>query len=294
MEKKVIDVSYHQGKIDWAKVKVDGVIIRCGYGSNRADQDDKRFKENVEGCLKNGIPFGVYLYSYAKTVSAAQDEARHVIRLLKPYKGMLSYPVYYDMEEAGTEKNAIEKAKAFGDMIEAEGYWCGIYANQHWWNNYLKGLHDYTKWVARYSKEKPEGMGAYDMWQYSSKGKVDGIKGNVDMNICYRDFAIKEEPKEVAKKTNAEIAEEVLAGAWSIGVERKKRLTEAGYDYEAIQALVNQALKDEKEVKYYTVKSGDTLSKIAKEYGTTHEALAQLNGIANPNKIYVGQKIRVS
>lgn len=309
MEMKVIDVSKHQGMIDWEKAKdhVDGVIIRCGYGSNIAVQDDKYFVTNVEACLKYGIPFGVYLYSYAKTVAMAKDEAAHVLRLLRQYKGKLSFPVYYDLEEAGTEKNAVERAIAFGDIIEAEGYWCGIYANQHWWNTYLKDeLDRFTKWVARYSDEKPEGIsGTYDMWQYSSKGSVPGIKGNVDMNICYRDFpaeingevAIKnvETPKraEVELKSNDAIVEEVIAGKWSVGVERKTKLTEAGYDYETIQALVNEQLKDDATVKYYVVRSGDTLTEIAKEHGTTYLELAKLNGIANPNKIYVGQKIRI-
>lgn len=303
MERKVIDVSVHQGKINWAKVKgnVDGVIIRCGYGSNIASQDDKQFKANIEGCIKQGIPFGIYLYSYAKTVDGAKSEAAHVLRLLKPYKDKLSYPVYYDLEEAGTEHTAVERAVVFGEIIEAEGYWCGIYANQHWWQTYLKDkLNRYTKWVARYSDSKPTGISeGYDMWQYSSKGSVPGISGNVDMNICYRDFpaeigadnASYEIP--VEKKSNEAIAEEVIAGDWGIGVDRKKRLTEAGYDYEAVQKLVNKQLKDDADVKYYTVKAGDTLTEIAQKHNSTYKELAKLNGIANPNKIYVGQKIRV-
>ena len=201
MELKLIDVSVHQGQIDWAKVKkhIDGAIIRCGYGSDYAHQDDKRFVQNVEACIQHGIPFGVYLYSYAKTINAAKSEAAHVIRLLEPYKKQLSYPVYYDLEEAGTEKGAVERAIAFGEIIESKGYWCGIYANQYWWKTYLKnGLDRYTKWVAKYSDSKPSGIsGTYDIWQYSSKGSVPGIEGNVDMNVCYRDF-----PTEIKKTTN--------------------------------------------------------------------------------------------
>ena len=179
---KVIDVSKYQGTIDWAKVKdhIGGAIIRCGIGSDIRSQDDVRFKENVEACIKYGIPFGVYLYSYAKSIAGARSEALHVLRLLAPYKGKLSFPVYYDLEESGTERGAVERALVFGDMIEAEGYWCGIYANQYWWRTYLKdGLDRFTKWVAKYSTEKPTGIsGTYDMWQYSSKGSVPGINGN--------------------------------------------------------------------------------------------------------------------
>lgn len=203
MELKLIDVSVYQGKIDWieAKKHIDGVIIRCGYGSDHTDQDDKRFEENVEACIKHDIPFGVYLYSYAKTIEKAKSEAAHVIRLLKPYKDKISYPVYYDLEEAGTEQGAVERALVFGEIIEAEGYWCGIYANQYWWRTYLKdGLDRFTKWVAKYSNEKPSGIsGTYDIWQYSSRGSVPGIEGNVDMNVCYRDF-----PSEIKKENLSE------------------------------------------------------------------------------------------
>ena len=200
MERKVIDVSRYKEKIDWAQVKgnVDGAIIRCGYGSDLPNQDDPYFQENVTGCIDNGIPFGVYLYSYAKTQEGARSEAAHVLRLTEPVKDKLSYPVYLDLEEQGTEAGAVERAIVFGEIIEAAGFWCGVYSNANWWQNYLKdGLERFTKWVARYSEEKPDGIsGTYDMWQYSNQGQVPGIRGNVDMNICYRDF-----PGEIKKGT---------------------------------------------------------------------------------------------
>lgn len=191
MQKKIIDVSRHQEKIDWSKVKgnVDGVIIRCGFGADISKNDDSQFKSNVEGCIKNGIPFGIYLYSYAKSMEAAISEANHVLRLVGPYKDMIAYPIYYDLEENGTQEGAVERAKAFGDIIEAAGYWCGIYANQSWWKEYLGNKLDrFTKWVARYSSKPPEIGSSYDMWQFTDKGSVPGIKGPVDMSYCYRDF----------------------------------------------------------------------------------------------------------
>ena len=109
--KKVIDVSYHNGTIDWEKVKaagVDGAILRCGYGDNIASQDDKQWKRNADECTRLGIPFGAYLYSYAKSTAQAKSEAEHALRLIKGYK--LSYPVYYDLEEHGTESGAVERA----------------------------------------------------------------------------------------------------------------------------------------------------------------------------------------
>lgn len=191
MKLKLIDVSHHQGVIDWEKVKnqVDGVILRVGYGENITKQDDRQFKRNADECTRLGIPFGVYIYSYAKTIGSAQSEAQHVLRLIIGYK--LSYPIYLDLEESGTESGAIERANAFGDIIEAAGYWCGIYANKYWWEKHLKGLERFTKWVAQYNDELTESSykgDNLDIWQYSSKGKVDGITGNVDMNYCYRNF----------------------------------------------------------------------------------------------------------
>lgn len=202
-KKKIIDASYHQGLINWetAKAHIDGAILRCGYGSDMEKQDDKQFHRNAQECTRLGIPFGVYLYSYAKTVEQAKSEAEHVLRVIKGYK--LSFPIYYDLEDAGTTgqcNNAtiLEIARVFGDTIEAAGYWCGIYANKYWWEHKLnnKFYDRFTKWVAQYNT-KCTYQGKYDMWQYSSKGSVPGINGNVDMNECYRDF-----PKLINKTGN--------------------------------------------------------------------------------------------
>lgn len=193
MSRNVMDVSHHQGKINWEKVKksglVDGVILRVGFGRDRITQDDRQFKNNITECIRLNIPFGAYIYSYAKSEDDARSEAAHVKRLLAPYKDKLSYPVYYDLEQNGTEKNAVKNALVFGDILEKEGYWVGIYANQYWWNKHLKnGLDRFTKWVARYSKIAPAINGKYGMWQYTSKSAIPGVMGHVDMSYCYRDF----------------------------------------------------------------------------------------------------------
>lgn len=236
---KLIDVSEHQGRIDWEKVKpqIDGAILRCGYGMDIEKQDDTYFKRNADECTRLGIPFGVYLYSYADSNEKAKSEAAHVLRLIKQYK--LSFPVYYDLEEAGTEKGAIERANIFGDIIEKAGYWCGVYANLNWWNNYLNGLERFTKWVAQYNKTCDYKGAHLDIWQYSSKGKVDGISGNVDMNECYRNFPV--EMLGAPKKTAHELALEVLDGKWGDGVEREKRL---GDRYNEVQKEVNAILAE--------------------------------------------------
>ena len=195
MKKLLIDVSEHNGTINWEEVKkhIDGAIIRCGYGIDQANQDDKQWARNAAECERLGIPYGVYLYSYATNAERAKSEAQHVLRLIKGRK--LSYPVYFDMEEKGTESVAVENAKIFGDMIEEAGYWCGVYYNKDWHNRVVKGQLDrFTLWGASYGSNNGQVQENYkpnfgeDIWQYSSTGKVLGISGNVDVNVCYRDF----------------------------------------------------------------------------------------------------------
>ena len=185
-----IDVSEHQGSIDWSKVKsagVDYAIVRCGYGQNYESQDDKYWKINAEACVKYDIPFGTYLYSYADTVAKAKSEAQHVLRLIEGYD--LSYPIYYDLEESSirnklSSSKIADIAQAFCDTIEAAGYEAAIYANTDWFTNYLTDsrFNQWDKWVAQYNTTCTY-MGDYSMWQCSSQGSVSGISGYTDLNI---------------------------------------------------------------------------------------------------------------
>lgn len=185
-------MSTYQGNIDWDKVKADGVqfaILRCGYGSDLTYQDDGQFKKNAKECERLGIPYGVYLYSYANNIEKACSEASHVLRVIKGFK--LDFPVYYDLEDANTtgkcSKDMIAKiAEAFCGRIEKAGYKVGIYANLSWFNNLLtdKVFDKWDKWVAQYN-DKCTYKGKYTMWQYTDKGTVDGINGKVDMNYFY-------------------------------------------------------------------------------------------------------------
>ena len=195
MERFLIDVSEHQGVINWEQAKghIDGAILRCGYGMDIASQDDKQWARNVAECERLGIPYGVYIYSYATNTDRAKSEAQHVLRLIQGHK--LSYPVYFDMEEPGTEGAAVANAIAFGNIVEAAGYWCGVYYNRNWHNNVIKGQLDrFTRWGAGYGTNNGQKQDNYkpgfgeDIWQYSSKGSVPGVSGNVDVNVCYRDF----------------------------------------------------------------------------------------------------------
>ena len=190
MAKKVIDVSYHNGTIDWEKVKaagVDGAILRCGYGMDRSDQDDKQWARNLSECERLGIPKGVYLYSYADTEAKARSELAHILRLIKGHKFEL--PIFFDCEEPGTEKMAKKTAKIVCDGLKDAGYTPGIYASLSWWKNYLNGVDDYCKWIAHYTSGSTDKYKkGYDGWQYTSDGVVNGISGRVDMNHWYADF----------------------------------------------------------------------------------------------------------
>lgn len=303
-----IDVSTWQGVIDWDKVKKDGIsfaIIRCGYGTTGVDN---QFARNMKEARRVGIKVGVYLYSYAHGVAEAQAEARHCLDLVREY-GKLDLPIYYDEEESYQRPRAKELATAFCEVIESAGYWAGVYSSSSCWQSVLYGLDKYTKWVASWGMNnrpahnsgKPNVSGC-DIHQYSSVGSVSGIAGDVDMNELYRlslfdDVAGKTSPEPVPvtpKKTNAEVAAEVWQGLWGSGDERKRRLTEAGYDYDAVQDIVNQTAPESPIPKrVHVVKEGDTLSQIAKTYGTTVPKLKKLNDIKNVNLIYVGQVICV-
>ena len=183
--KKGIDVSEHNRNIDWEKVKAAGIdyaIIRCGYGDNYDNQDDKQWMRNVSECERLGIPYGVYIYSYARNTDMASSEAQHVLRLISGHE--LSYPVYFDMEDnstLGSDFGAI--AQTFCSTVQNAGYAVGVYANLNWWNKYLTDtrFEQWHRWVAQYNIQC-DYTGTYAMWQYSSKELVDGIDGTVDMN----------------------------------------------------------------------------------------------------------------
>lgn len=189
-----IDVSQHQGIIDWEKVKnhIDFAIIRCGYGQDLPGQDDRMFKRNADECTRLNIPFGVYLYSYAKNETEALSEAKHVLRLIEGYQ--MAYPIYLDLEDPRVgqlSNDQIERnARVFANELSRRNYYPGFYASYYWWRTKLTGsfFTRYTRWVARYADELGEDAYLFDMWQYSDNGFVEGIDGPVDLNYAYRDF----------------------------------------------------------------------------------------------------------
>lgn len=195
MEKLIIDVSEHQGYIDWdaVKSKIDGVIIRCGYGDDDADQDDKRWKYNVSQCEKLGIPYGVYLYSYANTDTHAKSEAAHALRLLKGHKPQ--YPVYIDLEERSYGGYAVRCADIFCKAIKEAGYIPGVYTFENFYNSFMNGYDKYTLWIAKYGvndgkpHSKPNISKPYDAWQFSSMYYMRGYSDRLDVSYFYKDFS---------------------------------------------------------------------------------------------------------
>lgn len=188
-QKLIIDVSSHDGKLDWEKLKheIAGAIIRCGYGSDYVHQDDKWYAYNVEECTRLGIPFGVYLYSYAKNHEMIASEINHVLRLIKGTSPQL--PVFIDLEEQGTETFAKHNAQEFIDTIENAGHKAGVYANLNWWRNYLKDVKTDYKWVAQYNSKLTYEYDDWYMWQFTDKWTfATGDHDASRVNPLYYDF----------------------------------------------------------------------------------------------------------
>ena len=241
---KGIDVSKWQGVIDFNAVKKSGiefVIIRAGFGKEKS-QKDPYFDVNYEAANKVGLKVGAYWYSYAETIEEAKKEASACLFVLDGKH--MDLPVYFDVEE----RRQFDKGRNFVDsiitvfctIIGDAGYIPGIYTSTSPLQSFVSESvrSKYTVWVAQYNTRCTYD-GEYGIWQYSSKGSVPGIKGNVDMNICYKDFEVPLEEK----KTVDELAREVIAGKWGNGADRKRRLAAAGYDYKKVQGKVNEMLR---------------------------------------------------
>lgn len=304
MSKIGIDVSQHQGRIDWDTVKnnVSFAILRLGWIGNKNNHTlDTQFERNYSECKRLGIPVGVYVYCYCNSEETAKSGANWALAKLSGKS--LDLPVYIDMEDssiAGKGKTVLTNiCIAFNSIVEQAGYWAGVYANLNWFNNYLNKetiKAKYTAWIAHYGVDQNKYNGQYDVLQYTSGGSVGGVSGRVDMNVMYRDLVecVKNshettQATPVLKDTET-VAREVIAGSWGNGEQRKTALINAGYDYNAVQSKVNELLA-QANVKTYIVKYGDTLSSIAKKHRTTYQKIASDNGISNPNKIYPGQKL---
>lgn len=206
---KGIDVSHYQGSINWEKVKpqIDFAILRIGLGDDIASQDDAKFERNYAECVRLGIPFAVYFFSYAVNKAKVQTEIAHIKRLLNGKK--INAPVYIDVENTrGLDWRTISNAdmlsimQEFNKQLNALGYKMGIYSSRSaFWNEKMtdKWYDSISKWVAEYGDKVNNFNRTYDIWQHTSKGRIDGISGNVDMNIMYNSIFTAEQPKPAPK-----------------------------------------------------------------------------------------------
>ena len=251
-----IDISKYQTNVDYSKLKAQGIefaIIRCGYGKNE-HQKDELFETHYKGLKEAGIKVGAYLYSYCNEVGNAILEAENCLKFIQGKSFEL--PIFYDLEDKKVaplgKENITQIAKIFCNRIQEAGFTAGIYANLNWFKNYLNinELTGFNIWLAEWDKKSHTANFKVDFWQYTSKGKIDGISGNVDMNYDLR--------------------------------ENKDNSTEN------VENVENSVDNSTNSAGTYVVQAGDNLSKIAKKYKMNWITLYENNKDkigSNPNLI---------
>lgn len=257
-----IDVSHHNGKIDWSYVKKNGkkfAIIKAQYES-KGHRVDEYFERNYKGAGENGLMRGVYIYIARTSVSDPLGDAKALLEKLNGRD--LEYGIWLDLEDKNIRylgKEGLEQlAYTYANVFRAAGYFVGIYCNLDWYNNLMSNnlKKDFDFWIARYPKNdtgnynpnsslKPKKIAV--AWQFTSKANVPGCKTHVDVNVDFDGIINMMGTDKVGyRKTNREVAQEVIAGKWgtaSTKPSRRELLTAAGYDYTTIQKLVNQLVR---------------------------------------------------
>ncbi|EHR1329315.1 SH3 domain-containing protein [Clostridium perfringens] len=298
---KGIDVSEHQGRINWEQVKdhVDFVMLRAGYGRNNID---KQFVRNISECNRLGIKVGIYWFSYAWNEEMARNEAKYVLEAIKPYK--VDYPISFDLEYDTlnyAKKNGVTIGKrlatnminAFCSTIENAGYKAMNYANLDFINNkFYQSEINYPLWLAWYgvSEDKTK---AYNpaMWQYSESGQVPGISGSsVDMNYCYEDFLKKDFTLDNATTKNVDTELNIRAkgnvnsnivGKIPAGERFKIKWVDSDYlgwyyiEYQGITGYVNQDYV--KKLQMATTCNVDSILNVRAEGTTSSNIVATIN-----------------
>ena len=313
------DISHWKTVKNWTEVKANCpfIISKATQGTDFIDSSLNSF---IAGCEKYGIPY--WLYTFLNNGNELA-QAKYLVKVCSPKVGKYFMGYILDVERLNPASGV---QQAF-DYLKTVGKKVMVYTMYSQYLRYKSVIDNVRKtnncawWEARYGANNGKYSSAYpchagvDLHQYTSNGYCPGIGRTVDLNRVCGSKKVSwftggggatpaPEPKPApkpapAKKSNDVIAQEVIAGKWGNGAARKAALEKAGYNYNTIQNLVNQKLGKKPATKptssavYYTIKKGDTLSGIAKKYGTTYQYLAKLNGIPNPNKIQAGQKIRV-
>ena len=312
MSMQGIDVSKWQPANIVSLVPHDFAVVKATQGSGYVNP---YFEQQLADALRTGK---AGLYHFDNGDANWQAECDHFLNTIRNYIGKVM--IVWDWEASaiarGTErlKQIIAYLKAelgFPPVVYASGsvlvsngankvaadndsgVWCANYPLGYQTMGYRSDLKPYTSCI---------------MHQYTSSGRLDGYGGNLDLDQFFGDATawdkyatgngsassdqVGDQGSAQVSKTNDQLANEVIAGQWGNGDERKRNLTNAGYDYAAVQSIVNQRL-GQTQTQFYTVRSGDTLSGIANKYGTNYQTLASLNGISNPNLIYPGQVLQL-
>lgn len=264
-----IDVSHWQGDIDWKKVKASGidfVMIKLGGSDSKSGEYyiDEKFNDNYKKAKATGLSVGAYWFTGNKFTSClrAKLEADYVLSAIKGK--YFDYPIAVDIETTykSDRESATVAAITFCDVLAWDNYYPIIYGSDS--SGFKERLNidrlvRFDKWVARYSSTNsakvtaaPSYVTNYSMWQYTSKGKVDGIEGNVDLDYSYVDYSdiikrygyngYKAKIQNESKKTLKDVAKEVLEGKWGNGNDLKANLTKAGYVYIVVKNVVDEIL----------------------------------------------------
>lgn len=272
-----IDISKWQTNYPYSGATREGVrfaILRAGFGRTK----DGQFETHYKNAKAQGWGVGAYWYMYATSVEGAKREAYAFINAIKGKQ--FEYPVYLDLEDnslKGLGKGTLNAmVTAFGEIMEANGYYFGVYTNKYWYNSLISGA-DLNKkfdwWIAQWSKSEPIGVN-YGLWQFG--GETNYIRSNKVAGVTTdQNYAVKDYPAIM------------------------KKYGKNGFSKSGNTSTVKPSTSSKPStpastgVKTYVVKKGDTLSGIASKYGTTYQALAAYNGISNPNLIHVGQVIKI-
>lgn len=273
--KKGIDISQHNGSINFNSVKnagIEFVIIRLGWIGNKNNHTlDIKFEENYKKAKAQGLKIGCYIYSYVENETAMTSAISWVKEKLKGKT--LDYPLFLDVEDSQISSLSVETltnlCKQFCNSFSE--YVTGIYANKNWFTTKLNvnELTNYKIWLAEWNgKNMHTANFKVDMWQYTSDGSVSGINGRVDMNYCLN---CDENSEITGQKTNEEIANEVIQNLWGNGDDRKNRLQQAGYNYKEIQKIVNDILNSGEEEEMKTYQNGSTVEPVYSDTNCTNK-----------------------
>lgn len=312
-----IDVSEWQGNIDFGEVARAGIEVVYIRASEGRGYVDPYFRENYEKAKANGLRTGFYHFLTATNVAEAKEEAEFFVSNIKGLEPDCRLAMDFEVFDGLDVSTINEISRVFLETVEKlSGKECVIYSDAYNARTvFSKELaEDYPIWVADYFVEEPENNGKWKFWvgfQYSDRGRVNGIDGNVDRDYFTNGVFlnnVSQIPKDTVTDKNQEFKYiRVSRGETLSGIAIKYNTS---YQYLArINSIANpnliyvgQELKvpvladyniHDTSHRLYIVRRGNTLTQIAREYGVTIENIVELNGIANPNLIYIGETLRI-